>query len=134
MNYLLDTNIPSSIMTDRAGPAALRLHAVGESGSHEILTSIIVVCELRFGIEKKGSDRLRQRLEEALSKVSILPFASDADAHYSHIRADLERRGPLIGPNDLLIAAHALALDTVLVTDNVGEFARVKGLRVENWL
>ena len=64
MNYLLDTNILSSIMTDRAGPAALRLHAVGESGSHEILTSIIVVCELRFGIEKKGSDRLRQRLEE----------------------------------------------------------------------
>jgi tRNA(fMet)-specific endonuclease VapC len=93
-----------------------------------------VVRELRFGIEKKGSDRLRQRLEEALSKVSILPFASDADAHYSHIRADLERRGTLIGPNDLLIAAHALALDTVLVTDNVGEFARVKGLRVENWL
>ena len=134
MNYLLDTNIPSSIMTDRAGPAALRLLAVGESGSHEILTSIIVVRELRFGIEKKGSDRLRQRLEEALSKVSILPFASDADAHYSHIRADLERRGTLIGPNDLLIAAHALALDTVLVTDNVGEFARVKGLRVENWL
>ena len=134
MNYLLDTNILSSIMTDRAGPAALRLHAVGESGSHEILTSIIVVRELRFGIEKKGSDRLRQRLEEGLSKVSILPFASDADAHYSHIRADLERRGTLIGPNDLLIAAHALALDTVLVTDNVGEFARVKGLRVENWL
>jgi tRNA(fMet)-specific endonuclease VapC len=98
------------------------------------LTSIVVVSELRFGVEKKGSAALARRLEVALGAVSIEPLAPDADVHYGRIRVDLERRGELIGPNDLLIAAHALSLDAVLVTDNVREFMRVKGLRLENWL
>jgi tRNA(fMet)-specific endonuclease VapC len=59
---------------------------------------------------------------------------SDADRFYGQLRADLERRGQLIGANDMLIAAHALAIDAVIVTDNTDEFSRVQGLRLENWL
>jgi tRNA(fMet)-specific endonuclease VapC len=64
----------------------------------------------------------------------ILPLAEDADCHYAVLRADLERRGEPIGANDMLIAAHALSIDAVLVTDNLREFRRVQGLKLENWL
>ena len=66
--------------------------------------------------------------------MSIVPFAEPADQVYAELRAHLERAGTPIGPHDLLIAAHALALDLTLVTDNLREFSRVPDLRVENWL
>jgi tRNA(fMet)-specific endonuclease VapC len=73
-------------------------------------------------------------VEQSLATVEIVPLSSGADETYAVLRADLERKGQLIGPNDMLIAAHALALDAILVTDNVREFKRVKGLKIENWL
>jgi tRNA(fMet)-specific endonuclease VapC len=69
-----------------------------------------------------------------LSAIEVLPFEEPADQRYGELRADLERRGASIGPNDMLIAAHALMLDCIVVTANVREFSRVRGLRVENWL
>ena len=97
-------------------------------------TSIIVACELRYGAAKKGSARLTQQLEAVLDVLPILSLEPAVDRRYGELRADLERRGTPIGPNDLLIAAQALALGLVLVTDNVQEFRRVRGLEVKNWL
>jgi tRNA(fMet)-specific endonuclease VapC len=85
-------------------------------------------------VVKKGSRTLSERVDQTLTSVEIVPLLVGVDATYAVLRTDLERRGKLIGPNDMLIAAHALALDAILVTDNVREFKRVKGLKIENWL
>ena len=93
-----------------------------------------VACELRYRAAKKGSLALSGRVDELLSAIEILPLDEGVDGKYAEIRAALERAGTPIGANDYLIAAHALATDLTLVTDNVGEFSRVPGLAVENWL
>ncbi|MCL1464160.1 PIN domain-containing protein [Argonema galeatum] len=97
-------------------------------------TSIIVVCELRFGAAKSGSLRLIQQLERIFEVLPILSLDSPVDRHYAAIRRHLEQAGTPISPNDLLIAAHALALNLTLVTANVREFGRVPALSLENWL
>ena len=103
-------------------------------GQDTVCTSIIVACELRYGAAKKGSDRLSSRVAALLEQLTLLPLAAGTDREYALIRDRLERAGNPIGPNDLLIAAHARALGLTLVTANVGEFARVTGLEVQNWL
>ena len=103
-------------------------------GEGSIRTSIVVAAELRFGVRKLGSPRLTERVETVLGVLEVVPFAAPADAIYAEIRASLDQAGTPIGGNDLLIAAHALALGDTIVTDNVGEFGRVVGLRVENGL
>ena len=97
-------------------------------------TSVIVAAELRYGVAKKASARLASQLEAILAELEIIAFEAPTDAYYAETRAALEAAGTPIGGNDLLIAAHALALDMVLVTDNEREFARVPGLKIENWL
>lgn len=129
--YLLDTNILSALLLDPRGRVAAQIAKVGEPS---VATSIIVAAELRYGVAKKGSARLSERVEDLLARIPVLPLEHPADAVYGQIRAELERRGRLIGPNDLLIASHALACDHTVVTDNVAEFSRVEGLRIENWL
>lgn len=129
--YLLDTNIISDIVRHPAGRVANR---VREIGPDQVCTSIVVAAELRFGEIKRGSRRLLVRVDEALAAVDVLPLEAPVDLLYGALRVDLERRGVPIGANDMLIAAHALALDCTLVTDNEREFSRVAGLRVENWL
>jgi tRNA(fMet)-specific endonuclease VapC len=108
--------------------------AIGERAGGEASISVVTLAELRYGIDKVGSSRLRESLEEVLDYLPVHMFASPADAHYARLRVHLERVGTPIGPNDLFIAAHALALDLTLVTANVREFSRVPNLRVENWL
>lgn len=110
---------------------ARRFAVVGEP---LVCTSIVVACELRFGAVKKDSSELLNRVEELLASFNVLPLDREADRHYAEIRTHLSRNGRPIGSNDLLIAAHTLALDLILVTDNVDEFARVPGLSIENWL
>jgi tRNA(fMet)-specific endonuclease VapC len=132
--YLLDSNAISEMMRNPFGPVA-RIYRNKESDPDaRLLTSIVSAGELRYGAAKKRSPLLSQRVDRMLSSIEIAPLAPDADAEYATLRAELERKGQLIGPNDMLIAAHALALDAILVTDNVREFKRVKGLRIENWL
>jgi len=131
MRYLLDTNIVSNLVRNPHGRVADRLKAVGEQN---ICTSIIVAAELRYGTTKRASPRLTAQVEAVLSVIDTLPFDSPANEIYGSIRTQLELVGTPIGGNDLLIAAQALALDHTLVTDNDQEFARVDGLRVENWL
>ncbi len=117
---MLDTNIVSDLMRNPGGRAAGRLAAHGSAG---ICLSIITSAELRYGAARKGSPTLSARLN-----------AVPADTTYGVLRAGLAAAGTPIGPNDLLIAAHALSLNVTLVTHNVAEFTRVPGLTVENWL
>lgn len=131
MRFLLDTNIVSDLIRAPQGRVAGRIRVVGEA---LVRTSIIVAAELRFGARKLGSSRLTERLEAVLGVLEVVPFAPPADAAYAQIRARLEQAGMPIGGNDLLIAAQAIALGDVIVTDNEQEFARVEGLVVENWL
>jgi tRNA(fMet)-specific endonuclease VapC len=129
--YLLDTNILSDLMRNPGGRVAKRLAVAGEAA---VCTSVVVACELRYGAAKKGSPQLSERVSLLLESLEVLPLDRDADRRYGEIRSHLERSGTTIGPNDLLIAAHALALDLTLVTDNIDEFARVPQLPLENWL
>ena len=127
---MLDTNIVSDIIRNPAGPAAQRARAVADS----VCVSVIVAAELRYGCARKASPQLRRRVEAFLAEVPVLPFDVPADSAYGGIRAELEAAGRPIGSNDLLIAAHACAMAATVVTANVGEFRRVPGLNVENWL
>jgi tRNA(fMet)-specific endonuclease VapC len=132
--YLLDSNVLSEIMRNPQGPAAVIFERKAFDPGAKMVTSIVVACEMRYGVAKKGSTPLAQRVDRALASVEVAPLSAGADSTYAALRSDLERRGQIIGQNDLLIAAHALALGAILVTDNVREFKRVKGLKIENWL
>ena len=129
--YLLDTNIISDLIKNPKGRVAKRIARVGE---RNVCTSNLVAAELRYGCAKSGSKRLSEAVENLLRELDVLSLEDPADTEYGKIRAELERRGTPIGANDLLIAAHALAIEATIVTANVDEFARVKGLKVQNWL
>lgn len=129
--YLLDTNILSDMVRNPQGVIAAQIARVGEDC---VCTSVIAAAELRYGATKSNSATLAQRVSLILSAMEILQLETPADHHYAAIRHHLTQRGTLIGPNDLLIAAHALANDLTVVTANVREFSRVPGLKVENWL
>ena len=131
LRYLLDTDVVSHLARDPAGTAARRLLAAGIDSA---AVSIVVASEIRFGLAKSGSRRLAERMSQILDRIEILPLEPPTDEHYAEIRNTLERAGTPIGPNDLLIAAHARALELVIVTGNAREFSRVPGLEVENWL
>ena len=131
MRYLLDTNIVSDLVRNPQGKVAQHIRRVGEA---HVCTSIIVAGELRYGAAKKGSARLSSQVDAVLGALEILPWEKPADATYGGLRLRLEQAGTPIGANDLLIAAHALALGYAVVTDNEKEFGRVKDLRCENWL
>jgi tRNA(fMet)-specific endonuclease VapC len=128
--FLLDTNVLSHLVR-RPADLARKIAAVGEK---QICTSIVVACELRFGARKKGSDVLTARVGQLLGALKVMPLEGDVDRVYAEIRDSLESSGQPIGGNDYLIAAHALTLDCVLVTENVKEFRRVPNLIVESWL
>jgi tRNA(fMet)-specific endonuclease VapC len=131
LRYLLDTNIISDLVRRPGGIVGARIADVGEDS---ICTSIVVAAELRYGAAKSRSKQLSERVGLLLSALEILPLEPPADQRYAEIRHHLARRGTPIGPNDLLIAAHALAADLTLITANTREFERVPSLRVENWL
>ena len=131
MIYMLDTNIVSDLVRNPQGRVASRIAEIGEAA---VCVSVIVAAELRFGAAKRGSQRLVVQLEAVLGALRILPLEPPADLAYGQLRTELERLGTPIGGNDMLIAAHALANGFTLVTDNTGEFERVPGLTVLNWL
>ena len=131
LRYLLDTNILSDLIRHPQGAIAGRIAEVGEDA---ICTSIIVAAEMRFGAAKADSRRLADRVDTVLSALEVLPFEIPADRHYATVRWELAQKGTPIGPNDLLIAAQALSHGLAIVTANAGEFSRVPGLAVENWL
>jgi tRNA(fMet)-specific endonuclease VapC len=129
--YMLDTNIISDLIRNPQGKAAKR---VARAGEDNICTSIIVAAELRYGCAKSGSRRLLKAVEDLLGEIDVLPFDVPADAQYGRIRSEQEAVGKPIGSNDLLIAAHAFATGATLVSANLNEFKRLRGLNVENWV
>lgn len=129
--YLLDTNMISDLVRNPQGMVAERIAAAGE---RNVCTSIVVAAELRYGAAKSGSRSLSDRVDLLLSAIDVLPMKAPADRRYAQLRHHLTRQGTPIGPNDLLIAAHALSEELTLVTANVREFSRVPALQVENWL
>ncbi|HEX7761598.1 MAG TPA: type II toxin-antitoxin system VapC family toxin [Caulobacteraceae bacterium] len=131
MRYLLDTNILSDLVRNPQGTVASRIAEVGEGN---VFTSVIVAAELRYGVAKKGSERLATQVEHILAGLEILLFEEPSDAAYALLRMQLETAGTPIGGNDMLIAAHAIALAAAVVTNNEREFSRVGGLTVVNWL
>lgn len=130
MRYLLDTNIISALASEPHGQVAQRALARGQE---RLCTSIIVVCELWFGVVQKRSTRLEHAVRSVLGVLPVLQLDAGVELHYAEIRARLERKGSPIGSVDLFIAAHARALGAVLVSRNEREFKRVPGLEVENW-
>jgi tRNA(fMet)-specific endonuclease VapC len=132
--YLLDTNILSDVLKNPAGRTAQKISSLPHDERDSLATSIIVAAELRYGVAKSGSPTLAARVDQLLSAIDILPLEPKADEYYGRVRSQLEKAGTVIGGNDLLIAAQVLSIDAVLVTDNVREFKRIKGLRIESWL
>lgn len=129
--YMLDTDTCSYVMKRSRLPVLRRLEAVPVA---DVCMSVVTRFELLYGVEVSP-----RRTQDAAALAAFLPYVEVLDLpaaaarHYAEIRADLKRRGALIGANDLLIAAHARSLGLVLVTNNTAEFGRVKGLAIENW-
>lgn len=132
--YLLDTNIISHMMVDGAGIAARQAESViAANPSVQMCTSVVVHGELAFGLAKRPSARLKKALDVQLENLLVLPLDEATVPHYAHLRATLEADGQPMGANDLLIAAHALALGATLVSADTA-FERIPGLKLENWL
>ena len=131
MRYLLDTNICIYI-AKRKPPSVHSRFARLRPG--DVGMSVVTYLELVYGAHKSQhpQDNLA-RIEELERLIPAQPLAPDAAAHYGTLRVELERKGSPIGAYDMLIAAHALSLDLVLVTNNTREFSRIQGLRLENW-
>lgn len=131
MKYLLDTNICIYLINSR--PKKVRdqfeRHPISDIG-----ISSITASELAFGVAKSQSSKNRAALESFLLPLQIADYNADAATAYGDLRAMLEAQGKIIGPLDMLIAAHALSLGVVLVTNNEKEFKRVGKLKVENWV
>jgi tRNA(fMet)-specific endonuclease VapC len=132
--YMLDTNICSFIMRERPVSVLERLQAAA-AGQDTTVVSVITYYEMLLGtIGSRASPRHAALVESFVARLSaILPWDRQAAEESTRIRRDLTARGASIGGNDTMIAGHALATDCVLVTNNMRDFARVKGLRVEDW-
>jgi tRNA(fMet)-specific endonuclease VapC len=133
--YLLDTNIISDMMRNPQGRANLQLEVrIAQSKSPlRVCTSVVVDCEVRYGLRRKSSSKLDRAYTNLLQVVEVLPLDALVTPHYASLRARLEQAGKSIGANDSLIAAHALALGATLITADA-EFSRVPDLALENWL
>jgi len=131
LRYMLDTNLCIRVLRDR--PPGLRGRFNTEAGG--LCISTVTLAELLHGAAKSARPvEQRQEVERLVGRLEVLPFDEDAAGHYGEIRADLERRGAVIGPYDLMIAGHARSRGLIVVTGNLGEFRRVDGLRSEDWL
>jgi len=136
MNYMLDTNICIYLMTDRHPERQSRILARLDelAPDDNLILSSITTFELSYGAQKGRWRKANLTLlEEFLLDFIITPFDEKAAHTGGEIRTELEKKGNPIGPMDTLIAAHAVSLGISLVTHNVGEFSRVRGLKVENW-
>ncbi len=132
MIYMLDTTICGYIIRNK--PESIKDQLTRAEKEHEMTLSSIVVSELLYGARKKGSVKLSKIVNRFIGNFTIHDFDETAAKEYAVIRDALEKRGSIIGSNDLFIAAHAKALDAVLVTNSIKEFQRVSDLKIENWV
>lgn len=133
--YMLDTNICSFIMRERPAAVLERLQGAVD-GQHQIVISVITYYEMLLGTVGRNASSRHARLVDAfVSRLStILPWDASSAEHATRIEQELAAKGTPIGGNDIMIAGHALAADCTLVTNNTREFARVQGLRFEDWV
>ena len=132
MKYMLDTNIVIYLIKKQPESVLQKLQEYDPS---DFCISSITLAEMEYGIAKSTSPEKNQAaLSAFLSNIDILPFDDRASVEYGDIRASLEKKGTPIGPNDMLIAAHARSLGLTIVTNNVKEFRRVDGLMLDNWV
>lgn len=132
MRYMLDTNI--CIYAIKHMPREV-IERLNEHNPNEICISSVTYAELIHGVEKsKAVEKNRTTLTLLLADIEILPFDTGAAEGYGEIRAELERKGTPIGPLDMMIAGHAKSLGYTVVTNNIKEFERIDGLRLENWV
>lgn len=127
---MLDTDTVSYHLRDQGNVR----NTVEDHHPWEICVSVLTVAQLRVGATRRKSPRLHRLIDAFLGDVAVLPFDEKCANRYAEVASDLARRGTPIGEFDTLIAAHALTLDLILVTNNVKHFRRVRGLEVENWL
>jgi tRNA(fMet)-specific endonuclease VapC len=131
LRYLLNTNLCIRVIRDR--PARLRQRFTAEADA--LCISDVVLFELLYGAELSARPaEKREIVDRFASRLSVLPFGSDAAAHAAEIRADLHRRGMMIGAYDLMMAGQARSRGLSVVTGNLADFSRVTGLRCEDWL
>lgn len=128
---MLDTNICIYIINHKP-PQVIERFKQYRLG--DITISSITASELSFGVEKSGSNKNKLALQKFFAPLEILPFDEHCIWHYATLRHQLQQQGKPIGSLDMLIAAHALSLNATLITNNVAEFERVNGLRIENWV
>ena len=115
----------SAVLLDRIQSVPLMQQAI----------SVVTYAELLYGVQVSSKKKANQEAVDALVRhLRVLEWSQDAAWHYAEIRADLKKKGSMIGANDLMIAAHARSLAAIVVTNNVKDFERVKGLKVENWI
>ena len=131
LRYLLDTNIVIYVLKRRP----VEVLSAFNANAHRMAISTITLAELLHGAEKGSQVSANlAAVEDFCSRLEVLPYGAKAAQHYGAIRAALEKQGQTIGVNDLHIAGHARSAGLVLVTNNVGEFARVPALEMENWV
>ena len=132
MKFLIDTNICIYIMNNHPPEVLPKFKSIGVG---KVGISSITVSELHYGACKSNHIKKNiKRLDEFLSPFEILSYDENVSKYYGKIRSQLEKQGNIIGPLDMLIAAHALSNNLILITNNVKEFMQIKFLRVENWV
>ncbi|MCK5663959.1 MAG: tRNA(fMet)-specific endonuclease VapC [Thiotrichaceae bacterium] len=131
LQYMLDTNIAIHVIKRRP----IEMLVTFNQHAGQLCISSITLAELLHGVEKsKFAEKNLKNVENFISRLEVLEYGNKAASHYGNIRADLERKGITIGVNDLHIAGHARSEGLIIVTNNVREFERVSGLRLENWV
>lgn len=131
MKYMMDTNI--CIYAIKSKPESV-IRKILSQNPEDLCISVVTYAELMHGVEKSQAvEKNRIAMSLFLSAITVLDFDGEAAEAYGQIRAELERNGTPIGPMDLLIAGHARSQGLILVTNNTREFARVTGLRIEDW-
>ena len=132
MKYLLDTNICIYIIKKKPQKVIQKL---SKMNMDKVAISSITLSELEYGVQKSSNpDRNKIALSEFIVPINILNYDDKAAQQYGVIRTELEKKGQIIGPLDLLIAAHALSVNLTLVTNNEKEFKRINSLKMENWI
>ncbi len=131
LKYLLDTNIVIYVLKRRPKEVLVMFNA----NASRMAISSITLSELFYGAEKSlNTDKNLEAVEEFVSHLDVLPYDAKASQHYGQIKAALEKKGQIIGENDIHIAAHATSHGLILVSSNVREFKRVSNLVLENWV
>ena len=131
--FMLDTDTCIFLMRGESPALAARVQLVP---LQQQVMSAVTFAELTYGVQASAAAKRKQNqsvLDSLVLHLSVLDWPQDAAKHYAEIRADLKKRGAQIGAADLMIAAHARAMGAIVVTNNVKDFERVKGLEVENW-